>query len=366
MLVLLVAAWFQGALTAETDGYDALRDGRYEEALAYFDDALSEPHLQSATAHFGKARAHEELGQVESAVAAYRSALDLSPYHRAARFRLGTLLLRSGRSDEAGAYLRAYEPFRLWDHQVGLLRGMLAEGALTEEDALDKTVALVRLLLDGNALDEAARVLADQSDPRFDVPRARLLVLTSRFDEASEVLERVDTARDPEALWLVGQIAMRQRRLEDALDAFDRLETMWPDPPARVSHQIGTAYGIGGRLDDAVRHLERAVTAEPRLASAHADLGLALVSTGDGARAEEHYRRALELHPDLVAAQQGLGSLLLERGELEDAVALMERSIALRPADPVLRRNLAAALQRAGRTADAEAELRKALELEKR
>lgn len=166
-------------------------------------------------------------------------------------------------------------------------------------------------------------------------------------------------------MWLSGQLHVRQSQKVEALADYEALLRIWPDPPARVHHEIGSTYAANGRLEDAVLHFEKALAAEPRLTQVHLNLGIALARLGRTASAEAHYREALEVRPALIDAQQGLGGLLLERGEALAAIELFRESVALRPANPALRKNLALALQRAGRVEEAEAELRKARDLER-
>ena len=245
------------ALQSDGDGHAALREGRYREALEIF-DALIASQPESASAHHGKGRALSALGndraaiahfdkavalaptwvsarydyartlealvETELAIDAYRSVLELDPYHRGARYRLGTLLLREGRAEQAGRFLRGYEPFRLWDHQVRLLDGMVDSGKLTPEDRKRKTLALVRLLLDGGDIDEARRILvgalADYPDETsFDVAHARWLMLSGRAAEARDVLDpamsNASTNRD--AVWLSAQLHVHEHESVEAL-----------------------------------------------------------------------------------------------------------------------------------------------------
>jgi len=354
--------------------FEALERGDYEAALRGFARVI-ETAPGTADTYFGMGRAQEGLGDDDAAMASYRQTLQLSPYHRSARFRLGKLLLRGGAQAEARQLLKGYEPFRLWNHQVELLRAMVDGGMLDEADHRQKTLALVNLLLDGNALDEAERAL-DGAGARyaheapFSVARARWLMGVGDSERARTFLAEAlaQNPDDVDAVWLHAKLDLQSGSTSAALRGYERLLTLWADPPARVHHEIGTAYAMHGRMEDAIVHLEEAVALAPGLARAHADLALAHAQSGNAARAETEYRRALELHPGLVAAQQGLASLLLERGEAASAIELFRASVATRPRDPIARKNLAFALQRAGMVEEAAIELEaaRALEMEPR
>ncbi len=389
------------------DGHIALQDERYREALEIF-DALLASQPENASGHHGRglalsaladdrgavlafekavalaptavaarydyARSLEALDELARALVAYRAVLELNSNHRGARYRLGTLLLRAGRAEDAERFLRGYEPFRLWDHQVRLLEAMLASDKLTPTDGQQKTLALLRLFLDGGEIDQARRVLDRsltdfQEEASFEVPRARWFMLSGRVTEARRALDLVmsnssTASANRDAVWLSTKLNVREQRKVEALADYKTLLRLWPDPPARVHHEIGTTYAVNGRLEEAIIHFKKALPAEPRLAQVHADLGLALVSLGRSASAEAHYREALETKPSRIPAQQGLGSLLLDRGEALTAIELFRDSVALRSGDPILRKNLALAFHHAGRFEEAEAELQKARELE--
>ena len=346
-----------------------MEDGRYEKAAEILGPVSRS--LGTASAHYELARSLEAVGETERARQLYRLVLDLTPYHRRARFRLGNLLLHAGEAEEAERVLRGYEPFRRWDRQVQLLKAMVSSGTLAPEDKKQKTRLLVDLLLEGNALAEAERVIesarADYPEEmRFELAHARWLLLSGRLDEAfvalEPVLDRGTTL--PDAFWVSAQLHMRRGRIAEALEDYETLLSLSPAPPPRVHLDIGTAYTMSGRFSEAISHFEQALASEPRLARAHADLGLALATTNRRDEAEAHYREALKLNRDLIAAQQGLGSLLLEQGKTLEAVELFQASIALQPRGAVLRRNLAFALERAGRVAEALEELEKAREIE--
>ena len=403
-LALLLLISTQDFHAVEAEGHAAIRDGRYREALRVFDSLLAS-HPENARGHYGRgvalsalarhddavealeaaialepgmvsahyecARSLESLGEAGRAIHRYRAVLDLNSYHRGARYRLGSVLLRAGRVDEAERFLRDYEPFRLWDHQVRLLQAMLASDTLAPQDREQKTIALVQLLLDGGETDTAGQLLEAANypgEPRFAVLRARWLMLTGRGSEARAMLDPVMKAdvTDRDALWLSAQLHMRERRKLQALADYEVLLALWLEPPARVHQEAGTMFAVNGRLEDAITQFEKALAAEPRLAQAHADLGLALATAGRREEAEAHYREALEIRPTLIAAQQGLASILLENGDTLAALALFQQSVAQNPRNSTLRKNLALALHRAGKIEEAEAELQKARELEDR
>ena len=97
-------------------------------------------------------------------------------------------------------------------------------------------------------------------------------------------------------------------------------------------------------LEDAVRHLERALRLDERFAPAHAHLAIATTlllgaptAYGDLSleevrrRAIPHFERALELEPNLAEAHGGLALLSLNSGDLNSAIEYAHRALELNP-----------------------------------
>ncbi len=97
-------------------------------------------------------------------------------------------------------------------------------------------------------------------------------------------------------------------------------------------------------LEDAVRHLERALRLDERFAPAHAHLGIAtslLLESPQSygtlsleevqRRATPHFERALELEPNLAEAHAGLALLTMNRGDLTSSIKYAHRALELNP-----------------------------------
>ncbi len=348
-------------------GLASVGEGDCEAAMSYLERAGS-----GADVALARGRCLEGSGRPSEAIAQYRLALEGNSKLGTARFRLGNLLLREGERDEGLALLDDYELFRQWERRVKLLLAMVSSGTLPPEDTRIKKLELVDLYLQGNAGDDAARVIAsglDQApgDPALLTARARWQLAAGDVAGAHASLENLLRLEEPpvDALWLSARLQLNAGRVPDAIASYERFLSRVPAPPSTLLKELGTAHALQGNVSEAIRFFERAVAVDPGQADARADLGLLLESQGRKEEAEELYRAALSIDPGLVSAQQGLGSLLLERGQLESAEALFRRSTELVPADPALRRNLALVLSRMGREAEAREQMRRAQELER-
>jgi Tfp pilus assembly protein PilF len=73
-------------------------------------------------------------------------------------------------------------------------------------------------------------------------------------------------------------------------------------PDTTVLTNLGSVYLQQGRLDDAKRVLERALTINPDLPDATVFLGLLSSRKGDAVRAESLFRSAINMQPDCPVA----------------------------------------------------------------
>jgi tetratricopeptide (TPR) repeat protein len=322
--------WLELGLIESEKGEDA-------RAAEHLERALGTPSIATAEAEYRYGLSLEGIGRPEEALAAYRRALELDPRHVSSHFRLGNLLLRSGRKEEGRAILREYETLRQWDRRVNLLKFMVTSGKLSGDEEREKTHALVMLLLQGGELEEAGRLIdaALSRSPRDSdllVAQAFRLVALGERKSAREVLQPVlEREQVPsDAWWLAARIDLAEGRLREAVAEFERSVAVDRDPPARLLEELGLAYARAGLPSEAETALER----------------------------------ALEKSPDLFDARAGMGALLLDRGVFSEAEKHLRAAVSLRPEDAEARRELARVLEALGRSADAAAERKAADELD--
>jgi tetratricopeptide (TPR) repeat protein len=351
-------------------GLLALDGADYQAAAQHLREATRQPDRSPPQADYLYAQALEGLGQNDLALLHYRRELEKQPRNRFARFRLGNLLLRSGHADEGRVLLRGYEEYRQRDRSVTLLSGALASGTLNPAEQREHALALVNVLIEDGEVERAARVLQALSkfpdDPDFRTAQVNWLLASGEPQKARESLEPILSLPSPprDALWLSAHLHVLGGRGAQALEAFERLLSVDPDPSARVLRELATAYAMTGRSKEAESTLRRALERDPSLAEAHADLGLLLQSDNRVPEAEDRFRRALAIDPGLVPAQRPLAALLLRRGDAAGAEELVRSFVRLNPGDPGLRRDLADALAALGRSEEAAVQRKAAIDLE--
>ncbi len=100
---------------------------------------------------------------------------------------------------------------------------------------------------------------------------------------------------------------------EAAVAAQREVVDMYPEAPGyRV--KLGTLLGLAGDEEAADRQIGRALRHDPLSAPLHADVGLAYQVSGREEEAIRHYERALELDPNLQRARESLEDIRQEGG----------------------------------------------------
>jgi serine/threonine-protein kinase len=173
---------------------------------------------------------------------------------------------------------------------------------------------------------------------------------------------------------LVAGASIALWRLTDAGGRTDSWPADAVTDPAELSRQAAallTRYDREGNVDRAIANLERALSADPQYATAHAYLSEAYIrkrGTNPDPQflnlAREAARRAADLAPDLAAAHLASGRVALESGARDEATKAYNRAADLDPASPMPHVGLGMVLAAERRDAEAERELKRAVELD--
>jgi Flp pilus assembly protein TadD len=166
-----------------------------------------------------------------------------------------------------------------------------------------------------------------------------------RLAEAEAVYRQVlvQSPNHPEAIHLLGAIAMQTGQLDLALQFVQRAVAI--DPRAhhfRVT--LGQVLAALGRFEDAIAAYQGAVAIKPDYANSHFLLGNALFLHGQAERSIESFRRALAVDPNHADALGSLGGALHSLGKLDEAEQTLRRAIQLDPRHAAAEHNLALTL----------------------
>jgi type IV pilus biogenesis/stability protein PilW len=222
-VLLLATACAHGASTKAKEtavvqsdiGAESLRNGRYQDALKAYDEAISyDPEL--ADAHLGRGLVLElGFGKLDEAEKEYRQAILLKPQFAEAHNNLGQLLARTGRLEEA----------------------------------------------------------------------------VKEFDVATSIMMYrepwVARCNKGQALWRMGKKEEGIAELKACLNFQPKYCQGW--------RELGRVQLADGQAKDAVSSLEQYAKLCDRVADAHQQLGVALLRTGQVARARDSFQRCTEL-----------------------------------------------------------------------
>ncbi len=143
--------------------------------------------------------------------------------------------------------------------------------------------------------------------------------------------------RDYRWTYLLGGLALQARRDDEALAAFQLVQTLQPAYLAAWVN-AGNLYLQQNRLDEAQAAFTAAVTRDQRCAAAHYGLGQVALSRRAYQTALDRFERALAAAPDanrihyaLAMAQRGLGNLEKAAAHLK-----LQGQVGVRAADPLL------------------------------
>lgn len=107
-------------------------------------------------------------------------------------------------------------------------------------------------------------------------------------------------------------------------------------PPKQARNEYSTAlrYLQKQKLEEAVRHLTKALQLDPQYLQAHAELGVAHMGLGQGQPALEEFERALAIEPNSGLLHFDRAWALLSLLRPDEAEREARRSLQLNPGDP--------------------------------
>jgi tetratricopeptide (TPR) repeat protein len=297
------ARWGELGIVYNAHRYYALAERCYARAVELAPQTVDWPHLRGVLA--------EERGDAAAAISHYRAALAIQSDDRAARYRLGNVLLASNDLDGAEAVFRELvstapnEPWGLLGlGRVEQRRGAHQAAARSFEQALaldpgnEQTTHLLASAYRELGEGERARQLAEgardgvraksPTDPIVDRVRRSLRSLQSVIATAKETA-RVGDVDQAEALY--------QSVLEVDPESYDAL------------YGLALLEGRRKRFAEAQALLERALEIRPKSSEARLMLSISLASQNQIEAARDELRALLADDPEHMLARGMLQSL---------------------------------------------------------
>lgn len=241
----------KAAPTATNLAYLAIAEfsaGHVDRSLAHFQQAIRLGN-DSAVLHYYFGLAYLRHGDNESGIRQLKTVLEKDTHFDAARVALGAALLNAGRASQAIPYLEQARPGSQHDAEfwANLVRAYFEAGE--RQKALETT---------DRALD------AVSGDPRLASTLAFLCLHHQEPQKARTLLENAsELAPDDNNLKiLLAHTSIRAGEPEEALAVLKDVPAEAGEP-GELSFLRGTAYLLGGNLEESRRDLASAISAQP-------------------------------------------------------------------------------------------------------
>ncbi|MGD1021000.1 MAG: tetratricopeptide repeat protein [Verrucomicrobiia bacterium] len=160
----------------------------------------------------------------------------------------------------------------------------------------------------------------------------------------------------------VGNALARAGKIEEAIKHYERALRINPDYDDAQT-DLGAALAQTGKIEEAIKHFDQVLRNNPDFAEAHYNLGIVLAQTGKIEEAIKHFEEAIRIKPDDAAAHYKLGVALEQTGKTEEAIGHYEQVLRIEPDNAAAHNNLGIALMRSGRIPEAIGHFEQALRI---
>ena len=368
----------------------ALQDvGRMEEALEAARTAVAQrPDFAGAYGNLGLALKHfDRLDEAEDVL---RRGVEADPKNKNVLLNLGEVIRQQGRQEESlqwyDAVLRRDRDYALAYAGKGdalFVLGRYDEATGNLKKALALTPDMPQAPLMHVLLGDAARELdrfgeaerqyrnALHIEPglfRAHTSLASLLIDRGSLDEADRHLQNVHMQYPDHAdgLQSIAELFRKREQYEKALGWYDAVFEADRDYTQGYAGKGDALFRLG-RYEEAIKSLGRAIALEPGMSTVTALrvlIGEAHQKLGQLEEALVQYELVLADDPDHSSAIDRLAMVRYEQGRLEESLELYRRHIRLDPGNANAHSNLGVVLYRMGRSGEAREALEHALSLD--
>ena len=333
-------SYFQGILLEE---YDL-------EASEWFYRETLKNEKQSSVARYRLGQVLTRLGRLNEARAEFQAAAELKPQEPAPRLALARLDLAKSDWSAAEQNLKLASTLAPYCRNIYLELARLAarQGNWTEAVSHQNSAELTTIpevsLKDPWLKEVTDLELAGQNSSE----RADQLLAAGQFADAAKMLQTV--VRDhPElararlnlaiVLWQLGRIPESQRE-------FQQLTTQFSDDPTAYL-TWGRLLASIGRFQEAKRRLEQAIERKGDAAEANSMLGMFEERQGNLEQAAKFYQRAVQAAPEVASTYLALAGIYRQLGEPSQANHTLEKAMKLKSTDENVRREIERQLREA-------------------
>lgn len=302
-------------------GEQLLEKRKFEEAAMEFRSAL-EIDSGSAAAHWGLARAYENMGLFLETVEELHRVVDLQPENLAARAKLGNyfLLFEPPQKDEVRRILG-----EIFDRDPNFIEGHILKASLLAAEGRPESEIL-------NAFDRALAL--DRKRTETYVSLSRYFVREEKTAAAEKALQKAIAAAPARALGYIeyGRFLTFAERFDEAAEQFQKAVKVEPrDIEAREA--LAKFYTARGDFDRAEKAYLGLVEIEENSAESLMQLGNFYVFAGRDNEALKTFYRILTDTPGYVRARYRLAEIYLDRRETGRATEQVDELFSLNDND---------------------------------
>ncbi|NCO60605.1 tetratricopeptide repeat protein [bacterium] len=198
-------------------------------------------------------------------------------------------------------------------------------------------------------------------DPRSAYLHAKMAYLLKEKKEFGEAIKHALVCielepSDPEYKVLAGDLHAAMGEDDKAIEQYEQASKLTGGDP-RIRMLLSTMLIRKGRFEEALKHLERVIEANPQLIIAHYYRGRVNFELKRIPQAEEAFLQALELNERLEPALYDLGTLYQMAGRDVDAIETYERLLSFHPQNLAVRERLVSLYMKTGLKDKAEREI---------
>lgn len=314
-----VLAQETAALRAQ-EGASALLRGRYEQAIALYDEALKAKDLgpaRLASMYNDRGVAKWRLERLDEALADFNKAIELYPQYASLYNNRGNVLFDLDKTEQA---------LKDFNKAIELSPGY---GVAYN----NRGNVLLELGRRGEAVEDFKRAIAIM--PGNAVPyngRGKAQGLLGRPYTALRYLSRALTlnGKYPAAYRNRAVIYLHLERFEEAIEDYNKVIALSPDD-AELYLGRGQAWARSGKFLPAEKDFSKAIEIEPENALAYAERGALANKRGQHGAALGDLDQALALDPSLVDARYNRALAYVRLGRAEEAKPEIAKVIAAEP-----------------------------------
>lgn len=191
--------------------------------------------------------------------------------------------------------------------------------------------------LENSQVDKARPLFqsAIKADPKFALAYMGAALTAPTFSESKEYFDKAEN--------LVGQASEGEKHLvgmakaqfegntEKGKTEAQQLDNLYPDNK-QIQFMIGQFYFfLDNERDQAISHLQKAVSIDEKYAPAYNLLGYAYSDKNDFANAENAFKKYISLMPDNPNPYDSYAELLLKNGRYDESIQQYEKALSIDP-----------------------------------